>query len=362
MADPSSSLTRGGRARVLAAAFLGWMFAGVEMSLMIPATRPAVQEFLATGHTDDPVGEGAGGVTAAIEISADRWLSWYLTSFFLGAALGGAVFGAVGDRYGRVKGMGLSILCYSIFTGLSYFVTGPEQLLVLRFVACLGIGGMWPTGVALLSESWPRVSRPVIAGLIGTSANVGFLILGLLMMVQPVTKESWRWVLLLGASPVVLGLAVLAFVPESPLWTAHGRARDRFWGAKSPVDTPNARHNTSDRRMNLGFRMRVLQSFHPVHQQLHLNVDGLSLCFELLMMGVSLLLDLSEFKIRPRKLGLQFGESKLLHVIDVQFLSFLEQGNLLLGLCELHSSLDVLAWIAIWRTILRSRKHLQCFA
>lgn len=219
----TGSLARGGRILVLAAAFFGWMFAGIEMSLMISATRPAIQEFLSATQN---VALQAPQTTETLEVSADSWFSAYLVAFFLGAALGGAVFGTIGDRFGRVKGMGFSILCFSIVTGLSYFVTGPEQLLVLRFVACMGIGGMWPTGVALVSESWPNVSRPMLAGLIGAAANVGFLILGLLMLVMPVTKESWRWVLLLGACPVVLGVLVLAFVPESPRWLSRGRGQE----------------------------------------------------------------------------------------------------------------------------------------
>ncbi|MBM3832768.1 MAG: MFS transporter [Verrucomicrobia bacterium] len=216
----TESLTRRGRYLVLAAAFLGWMFAGVEMSIMVPATRPAIQHFLS-----QPAASLAGATGAVhFETSADKWLSWFVTAFLLGGALGGVVFGWLGDRAGRVKAMGWSILCYSGVTGLSYFVTTPEQLLVLRFIACLGIGGMWPSGVALVAEAWPSVSRPVLAGLIGSAANVGFLILGIMMFYFPITKETWRWVLLFGGTPLFLGLLVLWIVPESPRWL---EARDR---------------------------------------------------------------------------------------------------------------------------------------
>ena len=205
-----TGLSKKDRLLTLAAAFLGWMFAGVTMSIMIPATRPAIQEFLSSGE----IARNA----RILEQSAENWFSWYLIAFFMGAALGGVVLGTIGDRYGRVKAMGISILCYSSFTGLGYFTTSPEQLLLLRFIACMGIGGMWPSGVALVSESWPEVSRPLLAGLIGTAANVGFLILGLLMLGNPITSETWRWVLLFGATPILLGLLVLFFVPESPRW------------------------------------------------------------------------------------------------------------------------------------------------
>ncbi|MCC7376570.1 MAG: MFS transporter [Verrucomicrobiales bacterium] len=197
---------------ILAAAFLGWMFAGVEMSLVVAATRPAIQEFQSTGVLS------ATGVS--LEIAADHWFSWLLIAFFLGAAAGGALFGGLGDRFGRVKAMGASIVCYSAFTAISYRVATPEQLLVLRFLACLGVGGMWPNGVSLTLEAWPSVSRPMLAGLIGCSANIGFLILGAIMAYHPVTRDTWRWVLLFGGVPLLLGAAVLVLVPESKAWLA----------------------------------------------------------------------------------------------------------------------------------------------
>jgi MFS family permease len=213
----TSTLSRAQRFWILVAVFLGWMFAGMEMSLMIPATRPAIQAFVYVQ------GGGEKADVVQMEVLADQWLSRFIAAFLLGAAAGGALFGWLGDRAGRVKAMATSILCYSAITGVGYFANTPDQLLVLRFFACLGIGGMWPTGVALVAEALPRVSRPMSAGLIGTAANVGFLILGLLMLYHPIKPESWRWLLLLGAAPVILGCAVWAWLPESPQWTAQKR-------------------------------------------------------------------------------------------------------------------------------------------
>ncbi len=211
--DAPEALRSGDRWWILVTAFLGWMFAGMEMSLMPATTRPAMQEFLS----------GQGG--RAVEIAADRWFSWLLMAFLLGAAAGGALFGWIGDRWGRARAMGWSIVCYSVFTGLSYHAATPEQLGLARFLACLGVGGMWPNGVALTSEAWPGISRPLLAGLIGCAANVGFLILGWIMLHHPVTRESWRWVLLVGAVPVVLGVWVLVVVRESPEWLRGRGAR-----------------------------------------------------------------------------------------------------------------------------------------
>ncbi|MEZ5941581.1 MAG: MFS transporter [Planctomycetaceae bacterium] len=189
----------------LVAAFLGWMFAGVVMSLLPLAADSATKDLLGEAATKEVIG---------------AWFVYYIVAFMLGAALGGLLFGMLGDRWGRVKGMGLSILWFSAWTGISYVAVSPAQLAALRFVACMGVGGMWPNGVALVSEAWPNVSRPALAGLIGTSANVGIFLFGLLARQVTVTADNWRWVLWAGATPIILGLIVLKFVPESPLWLA----------------------------------------------------------------------------------------------------------------------------------------------
>jgi MFS family permease len=103
-------------------------------------------------------------------------------------------------------------------------------MLVLRFVACLGIGGTWPNAVALVAEAWPAASRPFLAGLLGAAANVGFVLLGVVGYVFEITPDAWRWVLLVGAAPAVLGVLILAAVPESARWRA---SRSRA-GAEGP--------------------------------------------------------------------------------------------------------------------------------
>lgn len=197
-------LSRRGRIVVLVIAFLGWMFAGTTMAIIPLIGRAAVRSM---GIVDESL--------------VGRWFSWYICAFLLGAASGGLLFGWMGDRFGRSKAIAWSILCFTLLTGAAYFTTTPSQLLVLRFLACLGIGGMWPNGVALVSEAWSDVSRPMLAGLIGTSANIGFMILSAVSIYYPITADSWRWVLLVGTAPVVLGVIALVALPESPGWL-HG--------------------------------------------------------------------------------------------------------------------------------------------
>ncbi|MCD4727039.1 MAG: MFS transporter [Pirellulales bacterium] len=189
---------------VLVAAFLGWMFDGVEMGLFPLIARPALQELL--GVTGDAL--------------VGQWNGYLIAAFMLGAASGGLVFGWIGDKIGRVRGMALSILVYSIFTGLCYFVTAPWQLFVLRFIAALGMGGQWALAVALIMECWPDKFRPILAGVIGGAANFGFLLIAVVAWYFPVTSETWRIMMLAGAVPGVLALLIIMFVPESQRWKA----------------------------------------------------------------------------------------------------------------------------------------------
>src|SRR5207249_381403 len=119
----------------------------------------------------------------------------YLTGLSLvGAALGVLSVGWIGERLGRVRAMTLSILTYSVFTGLCYFAREPWHLGALRFVAAFGMGGEWSLGVALVMEVWPAEKRPLMAGLIGAAANVGFALIAVVGLYFKVTQDSWRWV------------------------------------------------------------------------------------------------------------------------------------------------------------------------
>jgi MFS family permease len=216
----SKTLSLASRIIIVIAAFLGWGFAGVHMSIISIVMRVAIVDLMPEGTSEGVIGQ---------------WFGWSVVAFLFGAAVGGYVFGIVGDRFGRARAMALSILCYSAFSGLTYFADSPTSLLALRFLTCLGIGGMWPNGIALIVEAWPNVSRPILAGIMGTSANVGILLFAILTLTFQVTSESviggdaygWRWTFLFAASPVVLAAFCYFFVPESPSWLALKKSGDQ---------------------------------------------------------------------------------------------------------------------------------------
>ena len=181
------------------------MFDGLEMGIFPLIARPALQEMQASSGlaSDAYIGHWMGIITAL---------------FLLGAAFGGLVFGWLGDKVGRVRAMSLAILCYSAFTGLAYFAQSPIHLGIFRFLAALGMGGEWSLGVALVMEVWPEKHRPLLAGVIGAAANIGFALIAVVGMGFHVTRESWRWVVLIGAAPALLTFIIRLFVPESEKW------------------------------------------------------------------------------------------------------------------------------------------------
>ncbi|AOS45177.1 Putative niacin/nicotinamide transporter NaiP [Lacunisphaera limnophila] len=201
----STPATAGRRGMVLLAAFLGWMFDGLEMGIFPLIARPALQQMQANhGIMDDKF--------------VGHWMGWVTAAFLLGAAGGGLLFGWLGDKVGRVRAMSMAILCYSIFTGLVYFAAEPWHLAALRFVAALGMGGEWALGVALVMEVWPEKNRPMLAGIIGAAANIGFALIATVGMFYAVTQETWRYVVVIGALPAALTFFVRLFVPESEKW------------------------------------------------------------------------------------------------------------------------------------------------
>ena len=204
----SNSATASKRAQwlVLAAAFLGWMFDGLEMGIFPLVARPALQTMM-------PTAAGLGQ-----DQFVGTWMGYITALFLIGAACGGLVFGWLGDRIGRVRAMTLSILTYSIFSGLCFFAQQPWQLGALRFLAALGMGGEWSLGVALVMETWPRDKRPLLAGVIGAASNVGFALIAVFGYYFKVTQDSWRWVMIAGAAPAVLALVIQMIVPESERW------------------------------------------------------------------------------------------------------------------------------------------------
>jgi MFS family permease len=189
------------------AAWLGWLFDGLDMHLYVLVAAPFVAELI--------------GVTDTRHEAVGWYSSWIQAAFLVGWALGGGCFGRVGDLIGRSRTLCLTILTYALFTGLAFFVQAWWQLLVVRFLAALGIGGEWAVGASLLSETWPRRWRPWIAAVLQSAVNIGILLASCATFV--LAGQSPRVVFLVGVLPALLVLWVRREVPETEEWRAAKR-------------------------------------------------------------------------------------------------------------------------------------------
>src|SRR5687768_13894949 len=195
---------------VLVVAALGWMFDCLDQQLFNAARVPAMRELLGTSNMRT-VAEYGG----------------YATSIFLvGWAVGGLVFGSMGDRIGRAKTMVLTILIYSVCTGLSALSAGFWDFAFYRFLTGLGVGGEFAVGVALVAEVIPDRARPYALGLLqalSTVGNVGaaFVSIGIGFLEHGGTvshAHGWRIMFLVGAIPALLAILIRRKLKEPERW------------------------------------------------------------------------------------------------------------------------------------------------
>lgn len=203
-------MTTAQRYLVLTTAFLALVFDGVELGLMPVASLSVSRSLLGSAFTPELGGE---------------WFARFTAALMLGAAVGGIALGSLGDRIGRTRAMGVCILFYSVFAALGAYAQDQWQMLALRFLVGLGVGGLWPNGIALVSECWSGASRPLVSGAMMAGLNAGILLLSQLARAWPITPDSWRWVFHFAGAPALLGIFVLFALPESPKWLANRGAR-----------------------------------------------------------------------------------------------------------------------------------------
>lgn len=162
----------------------------------------------------------------------------YTTSVFLvGWAIGGLIFGALGDRFGRARILTISVLLYSVCTGLSSFSTGFFDFCVYRFITGLGVGGVFGLAVALVADSVPDHTRAPALGLLQALSTVGNVAAGLIGMaigaavVLPLGLKPWQMLFLIGAAPAFLCVFVMHRLREPEKWVK-ARAAGALKGIK----------------------------------------------------------------------------------------------------------------------------------
>jgi len=246
------------------AAWLGWLFDGLEIHLYTLVATPLVVHLLGAAGSGDP---------AVKEKSA-----YIQAAFLAGWALGGAFFGLLGDRIGRSRALSLTILTYALCTGLCAASQTWWQLMIFRFLAALGIGGEWAVGAALLVETWPSGLRPVISAVLQTAVNLGIVTAAALVTLMQFLPHppSERWVFLIGVAPALLVFWIRRQVPESDSWQAARTGsgaqpglRDLFRGRVAPITI-----NTGAVCALSLSGWWLIQFWHPQHLRRLLELSG----------------------------------------------------------------------------------------
>jgi MFS family permease len=201
---------------VFVVAALGWLFDCLDQQLFVLTRPQAMRELLPPGTSQNAINQY--GV--------------YATFFFLtGWATGGLFFGVLGDRWGRAKTMLVTILMYSLCTGLSSISSGFADFALYRFLTGLGVGGEFAVGVSLLAEVMPTRARTASLALLQMLSAIGnvtaasiFIGFGLAEKGGTIFIWSpWRIMFLIGAVPALLALFIRRRLKEPEKWQ---RARD----------------------------------------------------------------------------------------------------------------------------------------
>ena len=187
----------------LLASNLGWLFDGFENYALILTVGPALRQLLDPSQYDQiPFFIGA--------IIAVNLLGW---------GIGGMLGGITADYIGRRNMMVVSILAYSVVTGLSALSFNWWSFAIMRFLVGIAVGSEWATGSSMIAELWPDRARGKGAGLMQCGLGIGFFLASLVwLFVAPLGEHSWRYMYLIGVLPALLTFWVRRSVPESELW------------------------------------------------------------------------------------------------------------------------------------------------
>ncbi len=221
---PKTKLNRN-QIRGFWAAWSGWCLDGMDSFIYALVLVPALRELLPrSGIPADTCEVGYyGGILFALFL-----VGWGLS----------LLWGPVGDRFGRVRTLMLTILCYSVFTFASALVTNVWQLAAFRLPGGIGIGGEWTLGGTFVAEEWPEDRRKMGAGWMHTGYYFGILIAGLLNA-SIGAQFGWRAMFAVGGLPALLVIFIRKGVHEPKRWKpaeSATRAIAMLFNARSIVE------------------------------------------------------------------------------------------------------------------------------
>jgi MFS family permease len=165
-----------------------------------------------------------------VPIARDLHLSDAESSLALGlslamTAIGGVLFGFIGDRFGRKPTIIASVLIYGLGTTLCAASRSLVGLLAYRSFTGLGIGGEWGAGQSLIAESMPPSSRARYAAYVQVGAPLGLMMAAYLGgFLEP--RIGWRAAFVVSALPAfVVAAAAWRWMPESDVWQRGSKRR-----------------------------------------------------------------------------------------------------------------------------------------
>lgn len=222
---------------VFVVACLAWDLDCMDQQLFNVARRPAMADLVPKVQPDDPrlpalaakLGKTPTDpdvVKAQFNADVAGGAADATAIFLVGWAVGGIGFGIMGDRLGRVRTLMLTILLYSIFTGLSAFSTSVWDFGFYRFMTGLGVGAVFAVAVSLVAETVPPAARPYALGLLQMSSALGnmtaatvSIVLGYMQLNgQLGDYKPWKIMFLIGIIPALLVVLIQSRLKEPEAW------------------------------------------------------------------------------------------------------------------------------------------------
>ena len=193
---------------VFAVAAAAWSFDCLDQRLFSLARKPALLALTVPG-TDV---NGLAKVVTAL--------------FLIGWGIGGLFFGALGDRFGRARMLTITVLIYSLATGLSFFSQYWWDFALFRFITGVGVGGVFGLAAALIAESVPSGARVQCLGMLqilSTAGNVGAGLFAdgisaLASAGKIPANYDWRCMFLVGALPAFMVIFIQKYLKEPESW------------------------------------------------------------------------------------------------------------------------------------------------
>ena len=196
--------------KALIAANLGWTFDGFEVFALILTVGVALHQLLdPSEYARIPAYAGA-----VIAITVFGW------------AIGGLLGGVLADYLGRKRSMTLTILAYSLLTGVCAFSWDWLSFAVFRFLVGLAIGSEWATGASIMAELWPAKARGKGGAFLQSGYPIGSILAsGVWLAIGTSGPDAWRYMYLIGVLPALIVFWIRRNIPESPRWEESNRRR-----------------------------------------------------------------------------------------------------------------------------------------